>query len=193
MEKYKNLKKGTKVGLVISFLFELFGIGFVIYNIFNMFADEHFVLAPIVRDFVYLLIFVALLFYALIGYKKPHGNLLKTLFVAFGVSVVVIIGMAKSFPDTNEIAFIVSNICADLGALVIIFVAGRLHKIEKNKILLVIAGLLMLVRVIISIFCNRMPIGPIMNDSIPLLMLFALCFAYTARYEEHKAAGLEEK
>ena len=85
--------------------------------------------------------------------------------------------------------------------MLVAYIAGRLNKLEKNKILLIVIGVALTVNIILGIIVRKPLMEsfafeillPIFRHSIYLVVLAALGFAYTARYEEHKAAGLEDK
>ena len=94
---------------------------------------------------------------------------------------------------TASVFSTVRNTCDVLAALIIVYVSGRLNKIEKNKKLLALAGLLMFTHYIMPVFKGNVVLNSLLGSVCPLLIMFALGFAYTARFEEHKAAGLEEK
>ena len=189
METYKNLKKGTKIGLIASLvllvgclaveipaLVRAIGTG-------NLFFGLH---AGI--DF---LMIVLVAFYALIGYKKPHGNLLRVVFFTFGA--VTVLEVALGMQAESNALLMISNICCCLTGILTVFVSGRLHKIEQNKILLAIAGLLLIGHAIVRALSIPGIQLSMLGLCVPFALLFILSFAYTARYEEHKAAGLADK
>ena len=208
METYKNLKKGTKVGLIISFIFVILGIGCMVFNLISTpelpalpegsaigsgaqgVGPASFVVPGWVKDAVYLVLYLLTAFYTLFGYKKPHGNLLKFIFFVFAITLVL--NACIGGVGTSVVSLIVA-IFACLSALLLTYVAGRLHKVEQNRFLLVVTGALLLVSQILPSFGIPFNFAPFANALTPLIVLLALGFAYTARYEEHKAAGLEDK
>ena len=207
METYKNLKKGTKIGLIISFIFVILGIGWMVFNLISTpklpalpegsaigsgaqgVGPASFVVPGWVKDAVYLVLYLLTAFYALFGYKKPHGNLLKFVFFVFAITLVL---NGIGGVDTSVVSLIVATF-ACLSALLLTYVAGRLHKVEQNRFLLVVTGALLLVSQILPSFYIPFNFAPIGNALTPLIVLLTLGFAYTARYEEHKAAGLADK
>ena len=216
METYKNLKKGTKIGLIISMVFIIFGIVLSVYNIvaagripalpgegMDLGANPAPAAPPVVRNCIDLVLLLAVTFYAVIGHKKPHGNMLKIVSVVFGAYLAFLSVLELNAPIS--ISYISCG-CYLVAALTVTYVAGRLHKIEKNRILLCLAGVCLLASAISSviIFANapHLPdsdsafvriVAPVCGLTPPLFIHAALGFAYTARYEEHKAAGLEDK
>lgn len=98
--------------------------------------------------------------------------------------------------DNLKSKFYVSVGCTLFSALIIAYIAGRLNKIKKNRILLIAVGIMMLTARIINGFQLNYEIKDtvaIICSITPMFILAALGFAYTARYEEHKAAGLADK
>ena len=141
-----------------------------------------------VRDIFSLALYVLTGFYTIFGYKKPHGNMLKYLFIAFAVALILNVCLANI--AENAIVMIIS-VCSCLAALILMYVSGRFHKIENNRVLLVVAGVLLFAAMILPLFTSSFIISGFFNSCTAPIMLLALGFAYTARFEEHKAAGLE--
>ena len=192
METYKNLKKGTKVGLILSLLFIALSIGVSIFSLIPIFTVSPMNIHEIISCCAILIMSIFVLCYAVFGYKKPHGNMLRTVFLTFSILTVY---ASISFASHNNTSMIVSFglIFACSASVIVGFVAGRLNKIEKNKKLLALSLLLLIANtVVINISMPDFMIAAVVASSIPALILFALIFAYVARYEEHKAAGLED-
>ncbi len=245
MEVYKNIKKGTKVGLIIAMIFVFLGIGTSIYNLIaaqqpptdmveaqkpteeiveaqkpteeiaetqkstgkivdekqpDEMNDEH-KMAPAkapevpktgvpgyVKDIISLVLYVLTGFYTLFGYKKPHGNLLKYLFIAFAISLILNVCLTNI---AESAITVIISLCSCLAALILMYVSGRFHKIEKNRILLIVAGVMLFAAMLLPLFSGKFIISGCLNSCSAPIMLLALGFAYTARFEEHKAAGLE--
>jgi len=123
-------------------------------------------------------------YYGFIGYKKPNGNLLKYLFVAYGLCIGLygIFRSAKYVP-TSYLYF--------LGAIVIVYVAGRLDRISQNKYLMVLAFLFVLVGYITKCFVRGDSLFTLIRLADELYLLIALCAFYFIRYKEHKEAGVK--
>ena len=190
METYKNLKKGTKVGLILSFVFVIIGVILSTISLLFLIGNDAFSIPLVLGNAANFVLYAFVAFYTFAGYKKSHGNMLRYLYLTFGAYIVV---EATLFPSFSIAGLILGNICYTFAALIITYVAGRLQKIEKNRWLLVVAGILMLVRLIlVKINLPIFAIGTLLGDITPLLIHLAIGFAYTARYEEHKAAGLED-
>ena len=193
MEKYKNLKKGTKVGLIISVILAFAGLGFTSYNIVNLLINAPVKIPQLIRNSANFVMFIAILFYTFAGYKKPHGNLLRGLFFAFGTIVALnIMTLGLDATISASLFSTIRNTCDIFAALLIVYVSGRLNKVEKNKKLLFLSGVLMFIHYIMPVFKGPIIFNSLIGSVCPMIVLAALGFAYTARYEEHKEAGLED-
>lgn len=236
MEIYKNIKKGTKIGLIISMIFVIIGIGGSIYNLIEskptpshmieaqnqpseipnmkdipsmpntqeptieMTNDKKYVpssspevptagIPGYIKDVIFLIVYFLTGLYAILGYKKPHGNMLKYLFIAFATALALNICLGKAVENTVSA---ITTIFTCLASLILTYISGRLNKIGNNRVLLILTGVLLFAASMLPIFGGNFIINGLLNSFSPLIMLFALGFAYTARYEEHKVAGLEE-
>ena len=191
METYKKLKKGTKSGLIISFFLVVFS---AVLNVTAMLSHlEHGGhKSPLIHCSINFIMIVFIIVYSAWGYKKPHGNMLKYVMFLFSVGV-----LSQSIAPTSLQSASLGTLydcCAGFASLLIAYISGRLNKIEKNKVLMFLAGILLSVSEVILI-CN-MPSFRMTRLSAYLvqpLLWFALGFAYTARYEEHREAGLSEE
>lgn len=187
MEPYQKLKKETRYGLVITdFLIIAVLVNDVITLgtqlkagnvIFGLFALLDFAMCALI------------MLYASFGYKKPHGNMLKGVLFAYSVFL--------ALNGTLNIAADQSYLKGDLAifaALLAAYVSGRLNKIEKNKIILTIIGLLLFARVgvIMVTVPNPAGVSSFLGRLAPVIIHAALSLGYVARYEEHKAAGLAD-
>ena len=212
METYKNLKKSTKIGLIISAILCILLLCFCTVELISPIRPnvpnapegqmtppaENFVNLPgFLRPALNIALCLAICLYAFWGYKKPHGNMLKYTFLSYAAYLLVYamidtMTMSKNFIANGLIAF---------SALLVAYIAGRLNKLEKNKILLIVIGVALTVNIILGMIV-REPLMesfafeillPLVRNSIYLVALAALSLAYVARYEEHKAAGLADK
>ena len=188
METYKNLKKSTKIGLIVSAVLLLAVLVGNAITVVQSIADK--LPTPTVFSAIGVVMCVIIMLYAFFGYKKPHGNLLKFAFLAFAVYL--------ALQGMNEIAgrnrILVGGLCVFTG-LIIAYMAGRLHKIEKNKIALIVVGVLLLAKTVIVFATSHVVFEflVIVGRITPMILLTTLGFAYVARFEEHRAAGLADK
>lgn len=188
----KNISKTNKLGLVVSIVLSIIILLCSIQGIIESIQIGKIIPTVVIN----LIIIVLTLYYAFFGYKKPHGDLLKVLYFCFAAYLAIhayfdnsIVGPIYEY---KEIAFI----CMTFAALIIAYVSGRLNKIEKNKKLLILAGLLMLadtVLHIITLNSKNIIITHCISYFNPLIIHAVIGFVYVIRYEEHIEAGLEDK
>lgn len=223
METYKNLKKGTKVGLAISAVLCVLLLAFCTHELISppkilpreiaaISAEQNVPASPeqmappatnavnipeFIRPVLNIALCLLIMFYAFLGYKKPHGNMLRFTFFAFSV---YLLAFAMIDAMTMRGSTIENGLTA-FSALLIAYISGRLNKLEKNRVLLVITGAALAVNVVLGVISVCSHVGafelglllPFFRQSVSLVALAALGFAYTARYEAHKADGLEDK
>ena len=203
METYMNLKKSTKIGLIISAVLCVAMLIFLIVNLALAQPPEmpappegssptQFIVPGFVHIIMDMVMFTAILSYAFFGYKMPHGNMLRIVFFIFSVYLLAFACIDFMTKSTNYIG----NGAVALAALLIAYISGRLNKLKKNKILLAVVGVLLCVAVVVSFTGdpNRgFDLITFICQSTSVIVLAALGFAYTARYEEHKATGLADK
>ncbi len=130
---------------------------------------------------------LAVLYYVLFGYKRPHGNMLRYVMLLFALSLALeLIILISAFTQFNLALSVAKALC-------IPYIAGRLNKIEQNKVLMPLVLILFLIDamyycVIIKsqsfIDCYR-----IFGQAIEW---FAISAAYFVRYKEHREAGLAD-
>ncbi len=190
MERYTNLKKGTEAGLFVSLIFVLLGIAFSIYSFITGFQGK-----PVgiqLHIGIVFLEYILIAFYALFGYKKPHGNMLKYTMLLF-VLLCMYESLMPGRPITTNVEYI-ANACIGLAAVLIAYMSGRLNKIEKNTCVMILVGVLFTASIVLmGLIHKTFSFDSFARSlSMPICWL-ALCFAYTARFEEHKAAGLEDE
>ena len=185
----ENIKKSTKIGLLISAILVLIGIGFSIFTFITDFTGRP-IGIQIHMCWVFVMYFVVLI-YSLWGYKKPHGNMLRYVIFAFGL-VIMLKLLLPGRPDTGAANY-AANGCDGLAVTLIVFMSGRLQNIDKNKILMLTVGILLTAGGVILSFVNpAFNINSFARSLSQPICWAALCLAYTARYEQHKAAGQGE-
>ena len=191
MEKDINLKRSTKVGLVVSVILAFVGLGFTTYNIVNLLIDTPVKIPQLIRNSTNCVMFISILFYAFVGYKKPHGNMLRGLFFTFGAILALnIMTLGLDATVSASLFSTIRNTCDIFAALLIVYVSGRLNKVEKNKKLLFFSGVLLFIRYIMSIIKGPFIFNSLIGSVCPMIVLAALGLIYVTRYKEHKEAGL---
>ena len=132
-----------------------------------------------------------LMYYAVAGYKKPHGNLLKYLFLLFTLCC---LGGILSIDVEQSMYDIAYNYIRGIVVVITAYVSGRLDRYKQNVILMSIIGVLMLASSILQVIPDP---GTVLLDWFWCFTFFLLwvdlMFAYILRYKEHKEAGLEDK
>jgi len=121
-------------------------------------------------------------YYALWGYKIPHGNLLKYIFLAYAIFVYAAIPITSKEDIVWRVVLqgiVVGSLC---------YTAGRLDKVKQNVVFLVLITALMTFCVIVDINSGDATIG-IATGVVVWIDIFV---AYFLRYREHKEAGLTD-
>ena len=156
-------------------------------------ATPPFVVPGYIHIILDLLLFAFILVYSFIGYKKPHGNMLRYVYFGFSVYLLAFACMDFMMKRTNYIA----NSMVAFSALLIAYISGRLDKMTKNKIILVLVGILLLVADIYTFAADPnhgFDIITMIGMSSGLIAHAAIGFAYVSRYEEHKTGdNLDDK
>ncbi len=192
-----NDRKENKIGLIVPTVICGFLIIFQVLSLSNGLSAGS--TLEIFRSAFDLLITSLIIIYTFIGYDKPHGNMLRTVFFIFGIYLSIFSVLLFDIYAVKKLFVYLSAGGMLLAALTITYVAGRLDKIEKDRILLIFAGLMIIMSNIIGqVFLSPKEITVFAKVSFiiasltPLFSLIALSFSYAVRYREHKSAGLQE-
>ena len=188
MENKKKLGTGAIIGIIAL---AVLSVAELIVN--YVYSIRIYSIAAMLFELVpYTFMFIAIAYYAAAGYKKPHGDLLRAVFLVFSFSCLGTIVSQVAFEGSfGTISFF---IFMGVVALLTAYMGGRLDKIKKNYGLLIITTLALLVKSIL--FFLSLP-----NKSFSILLwnfsTFVLwldiAVAYILRYKEHKEAGLADK
>lgn len=195
METKKKLSTGAIVGIVVLALLSIAVL--VCSIIIRIQSSGYLKIAP---GFVaWVIEFVAIIYYALAGYKRPHGNLLRVLFLLLSLTCLnVIIGSAEKMSEfsgeyLNRQLLIIGldGICV----LLIAYVGGRLDKIKKNYLPLILITAAQVVKsfLFISLHGAWSDIVHFVDSFSTCILWLDIAFAYILRYREHKEAGLADK
>ena len=191
MKSYNNIKTSTKIAMAISIA--LVALIFVS-SIMGLIKDTQTLPAiKIAQIIANIATVIMILYYMLFGYKKPHGNSLRNIFVISAILIIARLILPHTHIE-NDVLRYVAKSGFGLAAILIAFVGGRLNKIKQNKILMIIIGVSLLIPSVIvaASFPEFIFMRGISSMAQPIGWL-ALCIAYVARFEEHKAAGLADK
>jgi len=125
------------------------------------------------------------IYYALFGYKKPHGNLLRYVMIIFAISLGAEMAAFTETFATIEISLYIATL------IIIPYIAGRLNKIEQNKVLITLTFVLLFISTVIAIINDKpQSIIDYLRNIGVVFEWFAISAAYFVRYKEHKEAGL---
>lgn len=189
METDNNLRKGTKVGLIIGMALTILVIvNTIVSTMISTNRAEPFVLLHWITDAAIALLVVL---YATIGYKKPHGNMLKVVFFAF--AIYILSNSIIPSAELNGAREIIVRSLAGLAAVFVTYIGGRLDRIAKNRLLMVFVGVLLLASRTIVLLAFPSNLFRFLGVYTQPIIWAAIGFAYTACYEGHKAAGLEDR
>ena len=189
MKIFDNLSKKTKVGLIISIVLCVLLLIISAISIVILFSAGR--IAAGTRSCLCFVMAIVTIWYATVGYKQPHGNALRFTYFAFSLGLAL-----HAAVDSTKSEHFAAFILMLFAALIIAYISGRLNKVEKNKKLLILVGLILLADAVIHFVMmdtSTVEFIRVVGYLTPMAYLFALGFAYTARYEQHKEAGLEDK
>ena len=186
IENKKRLKKSQVIGLAICIVLMVLQI---VSQIISLTYVSSFRGAAL--PIVFLILIVGFGYYALLGYKKPHGNMLRYLFLLYVIcSCYFMLKGIQAFPLYVN-AFGMAKI------VVIAYVAGRLDKVNKNKYIL---GALIILDICFDIYniytfarMGMLNFNTFVGSISSLLFTATVTLAYTIRYDLHKEAGLTDK
>ena len=186
IERKNGLKKSHKTGLVICIILMVLQIVSQIIRLTNVSS-----LRAAVTPIVYLILIVGFGYYALLGYKKPHGNMLRYLFLLYVIcSCYFQLRFIQSFPFYVNAFYMVKIVAFT-------YVAGRLDKVNKNKYIM---GVLILAEIAFAIYniytyagAGRLNFNIFLAGISSLTFTGAAALAYIIRYDLHKEAGLADK
>ena len=139
--------------------------------------------------------YIVAIVYALVGYKKPHGNMLRYTFLVFAISLALYADKVQ-LSQVGTVALLINAVCT----VPVAYMAGRLHKFNQNKALLYLVVVMLLIAGLIDFMFftkNAVPgIGGFVFGVLKFstfnkfILALALATAYASRFRMHKEAGL---
>ena len=148
---------------------------------------------PNLKSIIGIVVICLTVYYMFVGYKIPHGNLLKYLFII--VDLTALFYFWDSFTQMEK-AFDVYELLLLLQIAIIAYVAGRLNKFKENIALLSIVFIMEVITFSHASVVFNIPADSIMRRinvyNLAIIQL-AMIVSYIARYKEHKEAGLADK
>ncbi len=132
-----------------------------------------------------ILIYILLLIYVLMEYKRPHGNLLRVTLLIYAFMLAV---WAAAQGENAGCIYVLP--CT---TVIVAYLSGRLNKIKKNIVWFSIAAAFLIGYGILQTVMVGVETYGIMQISYcfgAFLQWITLALAYFSRYKEHKEAGL---
>lgn len=173
-------------------------VGFTICLVTLCQADSSSAIAP---GIISVLMYALVIFYCVYGYKIPHGDLMKYVFLVFAFETAFLTSYyGITNPATTETALIGTaySVTMFASSVMIAFMAGRLNRIKENEalgfmalILLVIAGTITAF-VLPVITSGEFNASTIVMPFTQAILWGSLFLAYSIRFEMHKRAGRKE-
>jgi len=139
---------------------------------------------PLWSTITCIVMFVLIFYYAIWGYKKPHGNMLKYLMLLYALSLLASIYSAVIFNAP------VTAIGLAIAMIFIGYIAGRLNRVEQNRVFMIIVLLILIYEYVLAALAYKAGFFGTLAVISPLIMWIDLYLAYLLRYKEHKEAGL---
>lgn len=139
-----------------------------------------------------IILFVAVAYYALSGYKKPHGNLMRYLLLCHTIIIAIVL-----IPNVSNLdSFIVADFLASI--ILSTYMAGRLNHYKQNIIISVLILLCICISnfYLISTFHSQgvsTTFTMFMTMTSGIYVWLAIAGAYITRFKLHKEAGFEDK
>ncbi len=174
MEKKLGLKTGQLIALIVIAVLNVLWLTCVVIKGNMTFTT-----------FVAFIEFAVAAFYAIYGYKKPHGNHMRYLLLSYAVIAAVMQLLNADWQPTYIDALYLVNI------ILVVYMAGRLNKYKQN---LVISAAVLVSNGIVSGFlaCNIKPLNFLnLGACVSCVAVWLIIAAsYIIRYKPHKEAGL---
>ena len=195
MENKKKLGTGAIVGIIVL---AVLSVAALVCSIIG--PIKHYGYVDITPGFVaWVIMFAAIIYYTFAGYKRPHGNLLRAIYILMSLTCLNgVIDSAKymNLFEGNELNMQLLIVGLDgICVLLIAYVGGRLDKIKKNYLPLILITAAQVVKSVLFI-----SLYGAWSDLVRFVWNFSTCilwldiaFAYILRYREHKEAGLTDK
>lgn len=167
------VKKPMQVGLILQAILCFVGIevttGNLVKGSFNLPLD-------IVTIFLYLVV----IFYALYGYKIPHGNMFRIAMLVFAYMLLM--------THAEGVMKYALFFCA----VIVAYMSGRLHKYEECCAI-IIGVLTILVVGSVQLFVNNLDNATSWYYTLaafnPVILWGTFSLAYVVRYQLHREAG----
>ncbi len=195
MEAKKKFSTGAIIGIIVLAALSVAALVCIIIGTIQY--CEVFVVSP---GFVaWVIMLASITYYTLAGYKRPHGNLLRAIFILMSLTCLNgVIDSAQMMPyfEGSDLSMQLLIIGLDgISVLLIAYVGGRLDKIKKNIIPLILITAAQFTKSVlfISLYVAWSNLAYIVWDFSTCILWLDIAVAYILRYKEHKEAGLTDK
>ena len=133
--------------------------------------------------------YILILFYALYGYKIPHGNLLKYIMLFFALLIVneIALEAGGKYPNLDSQVILLPTVIAGICTVIISYIAGRLDRFNQNIYLFTVVLILLIVRAFLMSQYRTI----MFSNYSDLIIWYDINCAYALRFRRHKEAGLQ--
>ena len=183
-----KLGGGSFIGVIILTIISII----VAYAKISLTLSHYLTILTGIELATFVLVFLFVAYYAISGYKKPHGNLMRYMFGLFALNCLCLaLNEVETIYDSMYYKLIFIGIAAVV-AILSVYVGGRLNKLKENLVIIIAITLLLAFRCVYHCLTDRVVFGALqilMNFST-FIVWIDIVFAYVLRYKEHKEAGL---
>lgn len=177
-------QKSRKLDAVIILAFALAGFAVSLISFFWRQQNQ-------IKSFVFAVecvFYLAVAVYGIWGYRKPHGNLLRYLILLLSLVTVATVQLQLAYCKVPWGVVI----CGNAAAVFMGYMAGRLGKVKKNRYVVAIVTLLLLIRCCWPVEQQyaALSVFYVLDRSTNLFAWITAVLIYFFRYKEHKEAGL---
>ena len=142
---------------------------------------------------VFCIMLALILYYAIVNFKVPHGNLLKYLFIAFSAMTFVGLLAGSSSSGVPQEDIYLYQLLRGVVVIASAYIGGRLDRIKENIYYIIVCAFILLGTSIVNIVLYDITdfISIVFFSNFFILWL-DLALAYIFRYYGHKEAEKAE-
>ncbi len=195
MEAKKKLGVGAIVGIVALALLSAFALAAEIVGTIWYYSGVQ----AFIELFTVGILYIGLIYYAVSGYKKSHGDVLRYIFMLTSLYYIgnvfcITVNDISMISEVNTALTPVVVSLLSASAVIIAYVGGRLDKIKKNYAIMAVATAVQLAVSVVFIFSYGVnPWIDALVDFSNFILWLDIVFVYVLRYKRHKEAGLTDK
>lgn len=142
-------KENKSIAKIIFFIFTLIlAVLDIAFIVISLITDRQMSLLHIAASIASIVMFLGVFVYAVWGYDKPHGNLLRYCYLLYaaGTAVSVLSDIQLGSYNTASVALVLQ------AAFLSVYVGGRLHKIRQNHVIAIVGAVLL----VMSLFLPKL-------------------------------------